>query len=204
MSDKLRAWHGSHGWQGRPEIRAPKKGNAECGPGLYLTTGYNTAKKYAKGSGKVLMMELEPNIKWLENEKMDVKVLTDFLKDAYGLRKKKQIIEEILGLSERLRDGETQMPVSYLVNTFVNLDVSHGQNGLILNEWLVEQGIDASLANNRYSEDWLTIFNMDIISKVYTNERDFSSLLYHDFPKISEQLAAIEREERENLERGLR
>lgn len=198
MSERLKLWHGSHRWSGRPEIRAPKKGKAEYGPGLYLTTNYRTAEKYAKGSGKVLMMELYSDITWLESEKRDLKVLIDFVKDCYGLRKKKQIVDELTQLSEKLKEGEVMMPVSYLVNTLVNNEVSHGQSGLLLNEWLVDQKIDASLANCRHSDDWVTVFNMKIIDNIYTKTQDLSEFQYQDFPSIKEQLGQLSGQKEHN------
>lgn len=59
-------WHGAHRWEGPVEVREQKRGHAEHGPGVYLTTSVQTARKYAKGGGVIVRFEIDPRVRWLE------------------------------------------------------------------------------------------------------------------------------------------
>ena len=74
----IQMYHGGNRWSGTPEIR-PTKGRYEGGPGIYFTNNYETAKKYAKGSNVVQLVNIDSNFKDFTNiiEKMDIKSLAE-------------------------------------------------------------------------------------------------------------------------------
>lgn len=146
-------YHGAQKWEGSPEIVSHRKGHAEHGPGIYLTTSWQTAKKYAKGGGSVYRMELAPTTRWLQHTKIQTDKAVDFINSLSRIRNKKDILASVLRLS---RNDEIQ--AEYLVNAFVNADAASGQHGPALAEFLTRQGADASLVKQS-GEDWVVVFN---------------------------------------------
>lgn len=191
MSNNLQFWHGAHRWDKFHDQKNLPKGKCEYGPGLYLTTNYNTAAKYAKGNGKVILIELTPEINWLQHEKRPFSLLREMVNDCYHLKGKQKILNELEQLHARLGNPE-MLDAEYLVNLFVNNDVSHGNGGRYLQDWLLTQNIDASLANSRYNDDWVVIFNEAIIKAVNDDKNIAKSFYYQDFKSVKEQIQELQ------------
>ena len=84
----LVVYTGTQVWEGRPYIKESRKGHSEHGPGLYFTTKLQTARKYAKGRGTVLRVEIDPRFTWLEDAKIPLVMAADWVTERRGLRHK--------------------------------------------------------------------------------------------------------------------
>lgn len=186
----IKVWHGGKRFYDAPEIRKHNKGSAECGTGIYTTTRYEVAKKYSKGGGKVLLMELKPNITWLEKTNLNLSLIQQFVSQCNRLPNKTNILNHIIDVSERLNTD--QIPAQCLVNLWVNYDASHGERGITLTNWLVDQGIDASLHRAMSQDDWVIIFNPKIIQKVHREGPFLRENAWNDFDRIEDQIKSID------------
>jgi len=154
----LVVYTGTQVWEGRPEIRKSRKGRVEHGPGLYFTTRLQTAQKYAKGRGTVLRVEIDPRFLWLEDAKAPMEVLIGWVLNRSGLRKKKEIIEDLLARAGRgLAPGMAR--VSALVNLMVHYEAITGAHGPALAEFLASLGIGASHVRMDGGEEWVVLFD---------------------------------------------
>ena len=161
--DALIFYHGAHRWEGPPTVVEHRKGHAEYGPGIYLTTNWETANKYAKGGGSVYRIGLDPSTRFAEDVQIEVADARSFVKGLSGLRGK----ADILAYLDRIKAQRgPKMYAEYLVNAFVNRGVASGKNGPMLAAFLAHQGADASLVSHSADEDWVVVFNPDKVCMV--------------------------------------
>jgi hypothetical protein len=164
-------WHGGRKWQWGPEIMQGKKGQTERGPGIYCTSHYMTASKYAKGGGQVRRLVIEPR-ELLEDIAIPLADAIGFVKSHLIRRTHEDIMQRLSDCSERLRDGVytlkgegPHVPLSVLNNLCINSDQAHGERGLELNKFLVSYGADASFDYASGREVWGCIFNPECIKR---------------------------------------
>lgn len=155
----IRLYHGGSQWKGPPEVRPPKKGRAEHGAGIYLTTSLDTARKYAAGNKIVTAVDLSLPIRLANGSFVSYRTATNF---AYSLpaKQRKLVSEAIARVRQKM---PAAMPADSLVAIAVNSDASHGAHGNELTRILVANGVDALLVNFA-SEDWLVLFNASAIA----------------------------------------
>jgi len=184
-------YHGAQRWEGAPEIVAHRKGHAEHGPGIYLTTSHETAARYAKGGGSVYRMELRPGVRWLQDAKLDKGPTVRWVKGLPRLRGKEQIVTGLERVAARM--GDT-FPAEILVNQFVNAGASSGQHGPALAAFLVAHGIDASLTSpplfggsgGAHGEDWVVVFNPEILRSITkVSAREVGKQAPFDLPRVT-------------------
>lgn len=163
-------WHGGRKWQSGPEIMPNKKGQAERGPGIYCTDNYMTARKYAQGGGQVRRLMIEPK-GILEDIAIPLADAIRFVKSNLMRKTQGDIIERLQRGSALIKPelytlkGEgPHVPLSNLNNLCVNSDQAHGERGLTLNRFLVENGADASFEYAMGREVWGVIFNPTCIT----------------------------------------
>ncbi len=182
-------WHGGSRWDGDPEIRPPKQGRYEAGPGLYLTNQYDRARKYAKGGKVVTRVVLKDNIRWLADARLPYHTLVEFVQSAPRMSAKKAILADLVRCKDR--EGDL-LPVSRLVNLCINHEALAGKAGQHLAAWLTEQGIDADLHSPGHGEDWVVVYNPAIIRRF---EVVPGSSIKGDpsFPPVATQLALAAR-----------
>lgn len=159
----MELWHGGLKWEGAPEIRPPKKGRYECGPGIYLTTHYLRARNYAKGGKVVTRVCLADAIRWLEDAHQPLDIVVEFVNSLSGLKQRKALLDALHAVAER--KGTPTIPLSSLVNLCINMELLSGKLGPKMAEWLVEQGVDASCHRPYGEEYWVVVFNPRIIKK---------------------------------------
>ena len=184
-------YHGAQRWEGAPEIVAHRKGHAEHGPGIYLTTSYETAARYAKGGGSVYRMELRPGVRWLQDAKLDKGPVLRWLKGLARLRGKEKLVAGVERVTART--GDT-FPAEILVNQFVNEGASSGPHGPALAAFLVENGVDASLTSpplfggsgGAHGEDWVVVFNPAVLRSVTkVTAREVGKQAPFDLPRVT-------------------
>jgi hypothetical protein len=182
-SGTFKMWHGSKRWDGRPEIRAPRAGRYEAGPGIYFTTNYETAAKYAKGGGSTMLAEIDSSLKLAQNVMIPIEEAVDFVKTCPRMKHKKQIIDDLRRNGAR-RDS-TSIYAFILVNLVVNYEAGSGDAGVALARFLREKGVDASIEPQSGREQWLVVINPAVIKSITKiPAKDVSMDMYH-LPPIS-------------------
>lgn len=176
-------WHGSKRWDGPPRIVESRKGRVEYGPGIYLTTSIDTARKYSKGGGSVMRFEVARDLRWLEDSKIDYHHMLEFLRSRPRLRNRDKIIDDIGRYLSRRRDGGFRgddIPAAVLVNLMVNHQAVTGEHGPALAEFYVANGIDAGV-DHKGSEDWVVLFNP---KKIVSHRKVPASERADDAPRV--------------------
>lgn len=167
MSPDLTAlcfWHGSQRWSGTPQLQPARPKCYEHGPGLYLTTALPTARKYARGAGKAVLVEVDPNLTFLEDAKLTLAQQLEGLAQLPRVRHRKAVEAGLCESAARHPVGNP-IPAIYLLNYLVNYDALGGEAGPALARWFVAQGIDASRAKEGREESWVVLFNLDKIRR---------------------------------------
>jgi len=126
----FKMWHGSKRWDGSPEIRSPRAGRYEAGPGIYFTTNYETARRYAKGGGSVMLAEIDMGIKLAHDVMIPIEDAVSFVKSAPRMKHKKEIIADLRRNGSR-RDS-TSIFSYVLINLVVNYEAGSGDAGIAL------------------------------------------------------------------------
>lgn len=179
-------WHGAQRWDGVPGLRAPRVGHAEHGAGLYCTTEYATARKYAAGAGSTRLMTIDGSVRLLEGMRVHPDVLLHAVKSIPRLRAKQAILDDIGWCAERSKTDTVGL------NTIINLAAHHkalsGAPAVAISEFVASQGADASLYE-RHGEDWLVVFNPAIVlasQPVRANDVDIAAF---SLPRVRACLA---------------
>jgi len=154
-------WHGGRLDNAYDETISHKKGRWEFGPGLYLTSHYQTAQKYAKGSRRLYLITIAKG-----NDAKDTSIPIDkaliWCKD-YVIRSKQA---EVLGrLNKWVEHGEVKAYI--FINVIINNDAIKNTDTAALRTFLVRQGIDYCTINNAFGwhEKMITLFNMAKIAE---------------------------------------
>lgn len=161
----LRFWHGSgRGWCGVESTVSAKKGRCLHGVGLYLTTSYQTARKYSRGGGDIVEVILSPSTRWLGDQRVSLADAIAFVRSIRGNKAKKAEMVSDLERVARRFDGAS-LPLSSVNNLLVNYDLSHGINAPKVAAFLVEHGADATLTSpplfggSNPGEQWVVVHN---------------------------------------------
>lgn len=157
-------WHGGRGLESDYlEIKAHGKGRWEHGPGLYLTTHYDTAMKYAKGGGKLyrVTIRLGTNI---EDVTIPLEDALAFVQRHVVSRMRPQMIRDLQSNYQRM-GGKLRAEV--LVNLCLNLSAIPNSKTNALRQFLIDHGVD--YAKTRYGgrdETVVVVINPRMIKKV--------------------------------------
>lgn len=169
MTENLVFWHGAHRWEGPVRHQPAKMTNMEHGPGFYLTTSESTARKYAKGGGTLLRVELEPEIHLLESRRLPAGNLAAFVRGIPRLRHKKEVLVDLEAARARSRD-QTTVPADVLVNLLHYYKALTGEVGPAVAEFYTSHGIDGDLvrpgSRSENDEKWLVLFNLGKIVRI--------------------------------------
>jgi hypothetical protein len=154
-------WHGGN-LEFAQENISHKGGRWEHGPGLYLTTHYDTARKYSKGSRKLYRIVIRKGTNITEVN-IPIAVVREFM-DTYFVRSRKKDVAE--RIEKRIKDdkinADTFLNITFNEQAIKNTDTDK------LREFLVKQGVDYSIVDNAFGwhERMIVLFNMkNIISK---------------------------------------
>jgi hypothetical protein len=143
--------------------------NMEHGPGFYLTTSESTARRYAKGGGVLLRVELEPEIHLLESRRLPAADLATLVRGIPRLRRKKEVLVDLEAARARSRD-QTTVPANTLVNLLHYHKALTGEVGPVVAEFYAGRGIDGDLvqpgSRSEADEKWLVLFNLRKIVRV--------------------------------------
>lgn len=173
-------WHGGNLDQFDDTI-AQKNGRYEYGPGLYLTTHFNTARKYAKGGRKMYLVTVAKGNE-LSSSSLPMDDVRDFVGEFVSTSKRKDALER-LGSYER--DG--QIKASLFLNNLVNEKSVRPSNTPALRQFLIDHGIDYELVHSPFGwgEQMMVLYNMKKIvsyKRLYPEDRPTE----YDLPVLKE------------------
>jgi hypothetical protein len=160
-------WHGGRDLEYSFQKIIPSKSKRwEFGPGLYVTTHYETARKYAKGGGSVYKVEFDlgTNIKDIN---VPIDIVSNFV-NSYVIGKHKKPILEDLHNNMKKRDTIGFVNAEVILNLMINYDAVSSKNTVALNKFLVDLGADYVIGD-RFGGRNETIFcllNKEKIKKV--------------------------------------
>lgn len=153
-------WHGGN-LSEYSDVIAQKNGRYEFGAGLYLTTQYDVAKKYAKGGRKLYIVTVK-----LGNDIKDSLIKTndavEFIREYCISNKRKEIIQRL-----KSYDKEGYVKAYLFNNILINNKGLKPSNTKILRQFLVDNNIDYEIINNAFGfgEDMMVLYNMKKIVK---------------------------------------
>lgn len=164
----LTLWHGGN-LELEKDAIMHKGGRWEHGPGLYLTTHYDTARKYAKGARKLYRVVVKRGTN-LSDAQIPVASAVDFVGTYVIGTKRKDVVSRI----------EKHAKVSGIdADTFLNILINENAVKSTytdrLREFLVHSGIDYSIVDNAFGwhERMVVLFNMkNIVSKTRVLPKD--------------------------------
>lgn len=182
----VKMYHGGSKWHHfEAKLNAPKKGRFESGIGINLTTHYDTARRYAKGSRVVSIVLLDPNLKLAEDVAIPFEKVEGFLKSYIGPKNRGNMLDSCKNILKR--ENKNTVWANYLVNLSVGYGIG-GKQGLALTKFIVEHGVDASMYSQSNNEDWLIIHNTEVIKKVIHTKPLDVSVDDYELPRVKEQL----------------
>lgn len=163
----LKMWHG-----GRIDSKSDlfnqfsqSGGRYEYGPGMYLTTHFDTAAKYAKGSRKIYLIELSPSGTNIDDVVIPMSEAEAAIK-MFASPKAKQ--KEVLSHLHKRYSDKPQIPLSKVVTFLINFEAIRPNKTGAFREWIVSQGADYSLVDNPFGwgETMAVVYNTGIITSV--------------------------------------
>ena len=162
MPNTMTFYHGGN-LDDYDETVAHKKGRYEFGAGLYLTTHYGTAARYAKGSRKLYLVTVERG-----NDSRDVlldwSAVDSFLMTHCAKSKHNEVVSRIRKYINT--DGKVR---SYIVvNVLLNEAAIKPSQTPALRTFLVDNGVDYEIVDNAFGwgEKMLVLYNMKKIVKL--------------------------------------
>lgn len=163
-ANTITLWHGGRNLESDYlDVQSHKKGRWEHGPGLYLTSHYETAVRYAKGGGKLYRVTVRQG--------RDISDVVISLDDAiefvnrYVVGSKKKLMAADLR-SNVARVGHLNAEV--LVNLCLNNEALPNSKTNALRQFLIDHGADYAFVS-RYGgrdETVVVVINPRVISKV--------------------------------------
>lgn len=177
----IQLWHGGKDLEySYHQYQSSKQDRWEYGPGLYLTTHYERAKLYAKGSKSTYCVQVEEGND-LHGSLVDISLVNQFISDYVIGSKKKMLIEEMYAYMHE-RNTAPKINISLLVNTIINEKAMQSTKAHHLNTFLVDNGVDYhSVPNFGGNETLLVVFNLKKIKKV--NKTSAKNVLVSDYEK---------------------
>lgn len=170
----LSLWHGGNLER---DISSQKRGRMEYGPGLYLTTHFDTARKYSKGSRKFYLITIRKGNN-AEDVSINYNTVMEFIK--YHTIRAKQ--KEIARWLEKYQETGT-VPSQIIINLMVNYDALKPSETENFRRFLVENGIDYSIVPNAFgwNETMVVLFNMNLMVK-RTIVKPADEIVQYDLP----------------------
>lgn len=154
-------WHGGNLDNMKDDINHAKS-RYEYGPGLYLTTSFELAKDYAKGSRKLYMVTVK-NGKDISDSTIHRQLIDEFVY-MNVIRSKRKLVKQHLDNWTR-SDGSVSADI--FLNIMLNESAVKPSNAGKIRTFLVESGVDYHITGNiRYNGEMMILFNMKKILKV--------------------------------------
>ena len=165
----LKTYHGGNLDELFDFSKATSASRYEYGPGLYLTTNYNVAKKYARGNRKLYMVTIEEGTD-ISDVMLDMTRVTEFVKSNVIKSRQKDYMDR---LSKYVIDGRVKARL--FNNILLNEKVLQTSKLKDLRQFYIDNGIDYELVDNAFGwgETMVVLFNMNkIVDKRVIRESD--------------------------------
>ena len=168
IPNTMNFWHGGN-LDNYNDIISQKNGRYEFGAGLYITTHYETAAKYSRGSRKLYLITVENGVD-INKATLDVNKVKDFI-NTYIIGNKKKMLWERL---QEYIDGD-KVKAYVFNNIILNEKAIKATNTRYLREFYVSNGIDYDIVDNAFGwgERMMVLYNMDkIVNTIQIKPKD--------------------------------
>lgn len=161
IPNTMNFWHGGN-LDAYDDTIAQKNGRYEFGPGLYITTHYDTALKYAKGSRKLYLITVENGVD-INDASIPEDIVKEFI-NKYVISNKKKDVWNILQRFNK----EGKISASNINVVFLNEKAIKSTNSKFLREFFIENGIDYEIVDNAFGwgEKMMVLYNMKKIVNI--------------------------------------
>ena len=161
-------WHGGRLPGLISSIKPPTKGKWEMGPGLYLTTHYSTAQRYAKGNKATYKIQLARGTE-LSRITVDKNTLFDFIEQTYSKVNAQVLLSYYNNPANVVRSTkEGRFVLGPLLNLTINDELLSSSKAAKLTEFFVQCGADYSI-NEHFcgrTETVLVLYNPKLLKRV--------------------------------------
>lgn len=168
IPNTMNFWHGGN-LDDYYDTIAHKKGRHEYGAGLYLTTHYETAKKYSKGGRKLYLITVEIGND-INDSLIDLKNVINFI-DTYIKKNKRKEIKD--RLEKYTKDSFVK---AYIFNNIIlNENAIDSSKTNELRQFYIDNNIDYDIIDNPYGwgEKMMVLYNMrKIVNKIQIKPTD--------------------------------
>lgn len=154
-------WHGGN-LDEYNDLIAQKAGRYEYGPGLYITTKYDVAAKYSKGSRKLYLITVQEGAD-INDAFFDINIAKDFV-DKYVIKsKRKEVLERINKF-----DNEGKIKGYIFNNILINEKAVKPINTQKLRQFYIDNGVDYEIVENAFGwgEKMMVLYNMKKIVNI--------------------------------------
>lgn len=153
-------YHGGNLDRYEPSL-AQKKGRYEYGAGLYLTTHYGTARKYAEGSRKMYLITVEKGTD-VNNAYINLDRAKEFINKYAVAKLRKELVNIVDSYSK-----DTTIKAHIFNNILNNYKAIKPSNTNNLRDFFIENKIDYEIVNNAFGwgEEMMVLYNMNKIVK---------------------------------------
>ena len=161
FENNMQFWHGGN-LNDYDENIAQKNGRYEYGAGLYLTTHYDTALKYSKGSRKLYLITVDKGND-INNSFLNLDDIKEFVLNNVIKNKQKEILERLEKYNQ-----ENKIKAFIFNNIILNEKALKPKNTINLREFLINNNIDYEIVDNPFGwgEKMMVLYNMKKIKDI--------------------------------------
>ena len=151
-------WHGGN-LDVYDDLIAQKNGRYEYGPGLYLITHYDTAKKYAKGSRKLYLISVATGTD-INDAMIPVENVKEFIQSYVKTNMRKEAWERVQRFIQ-----DNQVKAYGLNNIMINMKAIKPAHTPALRQFYIDNGIDYEIIDRAFgwNAKMMVLYNMQKI-----------------------------------------
>lgn len=163
IPNTMNFWHGGN-LDEFNDVISQKNGRYEYGPGLYITTHYDTARKYAKGGRKFYLITVA-NGTDINNAHLEMNAVMSFIQANVVGHLRKEILQR---LEKFIKHDKVNAGI--FNNIILNEKAIKSSNIKHLREFYIANGIDYEIVNNAFGwgEKMVVLYNMKKIVNIIT------------------------------------
>jgi len=152
-------WHGGDLERPYADNMSQRKGRWEFAPGLYLTTNWETARKYAKGGRKLYRITIRSGND-ARTTTLPYEAVLAFV-NQYVVKSK---LRDVIASIDKYKDN---LKADTFINILINRDALKSSYTGLLRKLLVDNGVDYEVVDNAFGwgERMVVLFNMGLIVK---------------------------------------